>query len=70
MRKQNQELQHSYNNLDADYNESNDKYQELYQLKLKIERDFLTQKANSEQEINAKTMALEKIQELEGKSSH
>ena len=69
LKKQHQDLQNSYNNLEFDYNESNDKYQELYHLKLKIERDFLSQQANIELESTAKNMALEKIQELEGRGS-
>jgi hypothetical protein len=35
-------------------------------MKLKIEKDFLTQQLTIEQERNAKILALEKIQELEG----
>ncbi len=67
MKKQNHELQKNYTNLEYDYNKSNEKYQELYNLKLKIERDFLIQQSTIEQEKNAKLLALEKIQELEGR---
>lgn len=66
MKKQNHELQKSYTTLEYDYNESNEKYQELYNMKLKIEKDFLIQQSTIEQERNAKTLAFEKIQELEG----
>jgi hypothetical protein len=53
--------------LEYGYNESNDKYQELYNIKIKIEKDFLTQQSSLEQEKNAKFMALEKMQQFEGR---
>ena len=43
-----------------------DKYKELIAIKLKFEKDIVTQQANIDQEKNAKYMALDKIQELEG----
>jgi hypothetical protein len=43
-----------------------DKYQELIAIKLKFEKDIITQQANVDQEKSAKYMALDKIQELEG----
>jgi hypothetical protein len=67
LKKQNQELQKSYTHLEYGYNESNDKYQELYNIKIKIEKDFLTQQSSLEQEKNAKLMALEKMQQFEGR---
>jgi hypothetical protein len=67
LKKQNQELQNSYTHLEYGYNESNDKYQELYNIKTKIEKDFLTQQSSLEQEKNAKFMALEKMQQFEGR---
>jgi hypothetical protein len=67
LKKQNHELQKNYTNLEYDYNESNERYQELHNLRLKIERDFLIQQSTIEQEKNAKLLALEKIQELEGR---
>ncbi len=66
LKKQNQELQKTFTHLEYEYNESNTKYQELNNIKLKIERDFLMQQSFFEQEKNAKYVALEKIQELEG----
>ena len=70
LKKQNLELQNNYTNLESDYTESDEKYQELYQIKQRIERDFLTQQATIQQETNAKVMALEKIQELQGRFPH
>ena len=43
-----------------------DKHQELIGIKLKSEKDIITLQANIDQEKNAKHMALDKIQELEG----
>jgi hypothetical protein len=70
LKKQNHELQKSYTNLEYDYNESNEKYQELYNLKQTMEKDVQTQRSIIEQERNAKLLGLEKIQELEGRSHY
>lgn len=66
LKKQNQDIQISYTNLEYDFNESTTKCQELINIKTKIERDFHMQQTSYDQEKNAKFIALEKIQELEG----
>ncbi len=66
MKKQNQELENNYKNLEDDYNESDAKYQELYNINLKIQRNFRSQQSMIEQETNTKLQALEEVKQLEG----
>ncbi|CAF3852163.1 unnamed protein product [Rotaria sp. Silwood1] len=65
LKKQNQETQKTGAHFERTYNELYEKYQDLIGIKLKIEKDFLSQQSTIEQEKNAKLMALEKIHELE-----
>ena len=69
MKKQHQDIQKNSTQLERSYNDLQDKYQELIAIKLKFEKDIITQQANFEQEKSAKYMALDKIQELEGNRS-
>lgn len=69
MKKQNQEIQKNCTNLERSYNEIHEKYQDLISIKLKIEKDFLTQQSIIEQEKSTKLTALGKIQELEGNNN-
>ncbi|CAF5175236.1 unnamed protein product, partial [Rotaria magnacalcarata] len=66
LKKQHQDIQKNCAQLERSYNDMHDKYQELIAIKLKFEKDIITQQANIEQEKTAKYMALDKIQELEG----
>ncbi len=66
MKKQHQDIQKTSTQLERSYSELQDKYQELIAIKLKFEKDIITQQANIDQEKSAKYMALDKIQELEG----
>jgi hypothetical protein len=66
LKKQNQELENNYKNLEDDYNESDAKYQELYNINLKIQRNFRSQQSMIEQETNTKLQALEEVKQLEG----
>jgi hypothetical protein len=66
LKKQNQELQNACVQFEHVHKESHDKYQELINIKLKIEKDLFIQQSICEQEKNAKFMAINKIQELEG----
>ncbi len=66
MKKQHQDIQKNSTQLERSYNDLQDKYQELIAIKLKFEKDIITQQGNIEQEKSAKYMALDKIQELEG----
>ncbi|CAF4776285.1 unnamed protein product, partial [Rotaria magnacalcarata] len=65
LKKQNQEIQKTCATFERTYNEIHEKYQDLIAIKLKIEKDFLSQQSTVEQEKTAKSTALEKIQELE-----
>ncbi|CAM4791193.1 unnamed protein product [Rotaria magnacalcarata] len=67
LKKQNQEIQKTCATFERTYNEIHEKYQDLIAIKLKIEKDFLSQQSTVEQEKTAKSTALEKIQELEEK---
>ncbi|CAF3673868.1 unnamed protein product [Rotaria socialis] len=67
LKKQNQEIQKACANVERTYNEIHEKYQDLLAIKLKLEKDFLSQQSTVEQEKIAKSVALEKIQELEEK---
>jgi hypothetical protein len=66
LKKQHQDIQKTSTQLERSYSELQDKYQELIAIKLKFEKDIITQQANIDQEKSAKYMALDKIQELEG----
>lgn len=66
LKKQHQEIQKNCSQLERSYNDMHDKYQEIIAIKLKFEKDIISQQANIEQEKAAKYMALDKIQELEG----
>lgn len=55
-----------YTNLKQNLNESNNINQELNNIKLKMERDYGTLQNNIQEEKNARNLALEKKQELEG----
>ncbi len=66
MKKQHQDIQKNSTQLERSYSDLQDKYQELIAIKLKFEKDIITQQANIDQEKSAKYMALDKIQELEG----
>ena len=70
LKKQNHELQKSYTTLEFDFNESNEKFQELQNLKLRMEKDFQSQQSTIEQERNGKLLAFEKLQDLEGRSHY
>ena len=67
LEKQSQDMQKTCAQLERAHNEINDKYQELSAIKLQIEKDFQNQQSTIEHEKNAKLMALDKIQQLEGK---
>lgn len=67
LKKQHQDIQKTSTQLERSYADLQDKYQELIGIKLKFEKDVITQQGNLEQEKSAKYMALDKIQELEGK---
>ena len=54
--------------MERSYNDLHEKYQELIAVKLKFEKDIISQQGNLDQEKSAKYMALDKIQELEGKT--
>ncbi|CAF4430484.1 unnamed protein product, partial [Rotaria sp. Silwood2] len=69
LKKQNQEVQKTCANFERTHQEIQEKYQDLINIKLRIEKDFHCQQSTLEQEKNAKSMALEKIQELEEKSN-
>ncbi|CAF1345811.1 unnamed protein product [Didymodactylos carnosus] len=66
LKKQYQELQKSYSQIERTQTDLHEKYQELIAIKLKLEKDSLNQQTTIEQEKNAKYMALDKIHELEG----
>ncbi len=66
LKKQHQDIQKNSTQLERSYNDLHEKYQELIAIKLKFEKDIITQQANIDQEKTAKYMALDKIQELEG----
>jgi hypothetical protein len=70
LKKQHQELQKNYTQVERTQSDLHEKYQELIANKLKVEKDMLTQQGNLDQEKNAKYMAMEKIHELEGKRRH
>jgi len=66
LKKQHQDIQKNSSQLERSYNDLHEKYQELIAIKLKFEKDIITQQGNIDQEKSAKYMALDKIQELEG----
>ena len=67
LKKQYQEIQKNYTQLERSQSDMHEKYQELIAIKLKFEKDIMGQQANLDQEKSAKYMALDKIRELEGK---
>jgi len=67
LKKQHQEIQKTSAQIERSYSELHEKYQDLIAIKLRFEKDIITQQANIEQEKTAKYMALDKIQELEEK---
>ena len=69
LKKQYQEIQKSHTQLERSQSEMHEKYQELIAIKLKFEKDIMTQQATLDQEKSAKYMAMDKIHELEGKES-
>ena len=70
LKKQHQEIQKTSAQIERSYSELHEKYQDLIAIKLRFEKDIITQQANIEQEKTAKYMALDKIQELEGEISN
>ena len=70
MKKQHQEIQKTSAQIERSYSELHEKYKDLIAIKLRFEKDIITQQANIEQEKTAKYMALDKIQELEGEISN
>ncbi|CAF1596153.1 unnamed protein product, partial [Adineta ricciae] len=67
LKKQHQEIQKNCSQMERSYNDLHEKYQELIAVKLKFEKDIISQQGNLDQEKSAKYMALDKIQELEEK---
>ncbi|UJR14847.1 hypothetical protein I4U23_001832 [Adineta vaga] len=70
LKNQNQELQKTCTYFERTSNDSNEKYQELITTKLQIEKDLLEQQLLIEQEKNAKSIVLEKVQKLEEKCNN
>ena len=68
LKKQHQDIQKNCSQMERSYNDLHEKYQELIAVKLKFEKDIISQQGNLDQEKSAKYMALDKIQELEGKT--
>ena len=56
LKKQTQDLQKNYSALEFEYNESNNQYEELSQIKEKLEKDNTNQQTLFEQEKNAKSL--------------
>ena len=67
LKKQYQDMQKNYAQLERSQTDLQEKYQELIAIKLKFEKEINSQQTTLDQERNAKSMALEKIHELEGK---
>lgn len=66
MKKQTQDLQKNYSALEFEYNESNNQYEELSQIKEKLEKDYTNQQTLFEQEKNAKSLIWESLREFQG----
>ncbi|CAF3239913.1 unnamed protein product, partial [Rotaria sp. Silwood2] len=66
LKKQHQDIQKYCTQLERSYNDIQDEYQELIAIKLKLEKDIITQQLNIDQEKTVECMTLDKIQELEG----
>jgi len=67
LKKQYQDVQKNFAQLERSQTDLHEKYQELIAIKLKFEKEIITQQANIDQEKSAKFMAMEKIHELEEK---
>ncbi|CAF4631440.1 unnamed protein product, partial [Rotaria sp. Silwood2] len=65
LKKQHQDIQKYCTQLERSYNDIQDEYQELIAIKLKLEKDIITQQLNIEQEKTVEWMTLDKIQEHE-----